>query len=41
MTRPVLELMNRLPMFKGCQTSDLTNAKWLADRVVNTPGSVI
>ena len=41
MTRPVWELMNRLPMFKDCQTGDLSNAGWLADRVVNIPGSVI
>jgi len=41
MTRPIWELMNRLPMFKDCQTGDLTNAEWLADRVVNIPSSVI
>ena len=41
MTRPAWELMNRLPMFKGCQTGDLTHAEWLADRVVNIPSSVI
>jgi len=41
MTRPVWELMNRLPMFKDCQTGDLSNAEWLADRVVNIPSSVI
>jgi dTDP-4-amino-4,6-dideoxygalactose transaminase len=41
MTRPVWELMNRLPMFKDCQTGDLTNAEWLADRLVNIPSSVI
>ncbi len=41
MTRPVWELMNRLPMFKDSQTGDLSNAEWLADRVVNIPSSVI
>jgi len=41
MTRPVWELMNRLPMFKDCQTGDLSNTQWLADRVVNIPGSII
>ena len=41
MTRPVWELMNRLPMFKDCQTGDLSNAEWLADRVVNIPSSII
>ncbi len=41
MTRPVWELMNRLPLFKDCQTGDISNAQWLADRVVNIPSSVI
>jgi aminotransferase in exopolysaccharide biosynthesis len=41
MTRPIWELMNRLPMFKDCQTADLSNSEWLADRVVNIPSSVI
>jgi perosamine synthetase len=37
MTRPIWELMNRLPMFKDCQTDELENSIWLADRVVNIP----
>lgn len=37
MTRPVWELMNRLPMFSNCQTDELINSIWLADRVVNIP----
>ncbi len=41
MTRPAWELMNRLPMFRDCQTGDLSNTEWLADRVVNMPSSVI
>ena len=41
MARPIWELMNRLPMFKDCQTGDLSNAEWLADRIVNIPSSVI
>lgn len=41
MTRPVWELMNRLPMFEKCQCGDLSNSEWLADRVVNIPSSVI
>ncbi len=41
MTRPVWELMNRLPMFKYCQTGDLSNAEWLANRIVNIPSSVV
>lgn len=40
MTRPVWELMNRLPMFENCQTDDLKNTYWFADRVVNIPSSV-
>lgn len=40
MTRPVWELMNRLPMFKSCQTDALSNTEWFADRVVNIPSSV-
>lgn len=41
MTRPVWELMNRLPMFSQCQTDSLENSIWLADRVVNIPSSAI
>ena len=41
MTRPVWELMNRLPMFKEAQCCDLSNAEWIADRLVNIPSSVI
>lgn len=40
MTRPVWELMNRLPMFENCVTDGLKNTIWFADRVVNTPSSV-
>lgn len=40
MTRPVWELMNRLPMFAHCQTDGLQNTIWLADRLVNIPSSV-
>lgn len=39
MTRPTWELMNTLPMFNSCQSDDLTNSKWLAERVVNIPSS--
>lgn len=41
MTRPIWELMNRLPMFEGCQTDSLENSIWFADRVVNIPSSAI
>lgn len=40
MTRPVWELMNRLEMFKHCETDGLENTEWLADRIVNIPSSV-
>lgn len=40
MTRPVWELMNRLPMFKDAQCGNLTNSEWIADRLVNIPSSV-
>ncbi|WP_075590622.1 LegC family aminotransferase [Labilibacter marinus] len=39
MTRPVWELINRLPMFQNCMCGDLSNTEWLADRVVNIPSS--
>ena len=40
MTRPIWELMNRLPMFEKCQHDSLENTIWFADRVVNIPSSV-
>lgn len=40
MTRPIWELMNRLPMFGACECGDLSNAEWFAERVVNLPSSV-
>lgn len=40
MTRPIWELMNRLPMFEDCQHDGLENTIWFADRVVNIPSSV-
>jgi perosamine synthetase len=41
MTRPIWSLMNRLNMFKKCQTDGLENSQWLEDRIVNIPSSVI
>jgi len=41
MTRPIWELMNRLPMFKDSQCGDLTNSEWLTDRVVNITSTVL
>lgn len=40
MTRPIWRLLNKLEMYKDCQTDDLTNALWLESRVVNIPSSV-
>lgn len=40
MTRPAWELMNRLPMFRHCQTGRLDNAEFIAERLVNLPSSV-
>lgn len=40
MTRPIWELMNRLPMFEHCLHDNLENTIWFADRVVNIPSSV-
>lgn len=40
MTRPIWELMNRLPMFENCENDCLKNTVWFADRVVNIPSSV-
>ncbi len=40
MTRPVWRLLNKLDMYKDCQTDVLENAQFLEDRVVNIPSSV-
>ncbi len=40
MSRPVWELMHRLPMFENCERADLSNSEWIADRLVNIPSSV-
>lgn len=40
MTRPIWELMNRLPLFENCENDGLKNTIWFADRVVNIPSSV-
>jgi perosamine synthetase len=41
MTRPIWILLNKLPMFEHAQCGDLSNAKWLENRVVNIPSSVV
>ena len=37
--RPIWALMNRLPSFSHCRKGDLSQAKWLEERVVNLPSS--
>ena len=41
MTRPIWRMMHELPMFQNAQCGDLTNSKWLNNRVVNIPSSVV
>lgn len=41
MTRPIWRLCSELEMFKDCKSTDLKNAKYLEERVVNIPSSVI
>lgn len=41
MTRPIWQLMYRLPMYGDCQRDEQTNARFLEERIVNIPSSVI
>lgn len=41
MCRPIWELMTEMVMFKDCQKTNLDNATWLSQRVVNIPSSVV
>jgi aminotransferase in exopolysaccharide biosynthesis len=41
MTRPLWKLLPELPMFQHCQSDGLENARWLQERIVNIPSSVI
>jgi perosamine synthetase len=40
MTRPIWQLMYRLPMYAQCQRDQQKNAEFLEDRIVNIPSSV-
>lgn len=40
MTRPIWQLMYRLPMFEHCYRDDQKNAEFLEERIVNIPSSV-
>ena len=39
MTRPIWQLMYKLPMYSDCQRDDQVNAKFLEDTIVNIPSS--
>lgn len=41
MTRPIWQLMYRLPMYSNCFRDGQKNAEFLEDRIVNIPSSVI
>lgn len=41
MTRPVWQLMHRLPMFENASCGDLSVSEWLEGRLVNLPSSPI
>jgi perosamine synthetase len=41
MTRPIWRLMSTLPMYAQCETDGLENSRWLEERVVNIPSSVV
>ena len=38
--RPVWTLLNKLPMYRYCQSAPIETAQWLEDRLVNIPSSV-
>ncbi|KRB57280.1 LegC family aminotransferase [Flavobacterium sp. Root186] len=40
MTRPIWQLMYRLPMYKNCQRDEQINAEFLEERIINIPSSV-
>lgn len=40
MTRPIWQLMYRLPMYVNCQKDEQINAEYLEERIVNIPSSV-
>ena len=41
MTRPIWKSMDSLTMYKNCQKDELLNTKFLEERIVNLPSSVI
>lgn len=41
MVRPLWELMSNLSMYRHCQRDRLTHSRWLGERLVNIPSSVV
>jgi len=41
MTRPIWQLMFRLPMYSECYKDEQCNAKFLEERIVNIPSNNI
>jgi perosamine synthetase len=39
MTRPIWQLMYRLPMYASCQKDEQVNAEYLEERIINIPSS--
>jgi len=39
MTRPIWQLMYRLPMYAHCQRDEQKNAEFLEERIINIPSS--
>jgi dTDP-4-amino-4,6-dideoxygalactose transaminase len=39
-TRPIWQLMFRLPMYQNCQRDQQLNAQYLEERIVNIPSSI-
>lgn len=41
MTRPIWQLMHKLPMYETCFRDEQKNAEFLEDRIINIPSSVV
>ena len=41
MTRPIWNLLNKLPMYKNCQSDSLINSQYFEERIVNIPSGVV
>ena len=41
MTRPIWQLMHRLPMFKSAMRGDLINSEWVEAHLINLPSSPV